>query len=121
MREKRHHEPPDRRARARQLRREASFPERLLWSILRNRRLGGLKWRRQAPIGRYVVDYVSFTRRLIVELDGESHVGQAVVDAVRTRFLEAQGFRVVRVTNDDLLQSPEAVAQYIARQAGLDW
>lgn len=62
--------------RARQLRRNETAAERRLWQALRDRKLGGMKFRRQVPIGRYIVDFVSFERRLVVELDGGQHARQ---------------------------------------------
>ena len=107
--------------RARSLRQDSPIPERILWGILRNRQLGGLKFRRQHPVGPYIVDYYCDEANLVVELDGMSHVGQGAKDDKRTRYIEQEGMRVYRVTNDDLLQHREAVAEDIARAAGLDW
>ena len=108
-------------ARARNLRSELTGPERKLWNLLRNRRLGGLKFRRQRAIGPYVVDFFCNDANLVVELDGESHVGKAEEDEKRTAWLEENGLRVIRFTNDDVLAHEEAVATAIARAAGLDW
>ena len=107
--------------RARRLRRESTYPERRLWGVLRSRQLGGLRFRRQQPVGHYIVDFVCLEQRLIVEVDGMSHLGQADADKRREAWLRKQGFNVVRVTNDDVLESLEAVANTIARAAGLDW
>ena len=107
--------------RSRGLRREAPIPERIVWGFLRDRQLGGLKFRRQHPVGPYIVDFCCPDIRLIVELDGLSHVGQAERDEIRTKYLEGLGYRVVRATDDDVLQAREAVAQMIARAAGLNW
>ena len=85
--------------RARSLRRDMTETERLMWAKLRNRRFGRFKFRRQVPIGRYIVDFVCFARRLIVELDGGQHTQQQAYDAERTRWLESNGFRVVRIWN----------------------
>jgi adenine-specific DNA-methyltransferase len=82
--------------RARRLRRNQSDAEGVLWRHLRNRGLGGRKFRRQHPIGPYVVDFVCIEDRLIVEVDGGQHADPACGDAARTRWLEAQGYRVVR-------------------------
>ena len=105
-------------ARSRQLRHDMTHPERVLWSLLRNRRLGGLKFRRQVVIDRYVVDFICKERKLIVEVDGESHVGRATEDARRTGDLEGKGLQVLRVTNDDVLNDLEAVGMAILRAAG---
>ena len=104
--------------RSRQLRRDMTHPERVLWSLLRNRQLGSLKFRRQVVIDRYVVDFICKERKLVVEVDGESHVGRAAEDAQRTRDLQAKGLQVLRVTNDDMLGDLEAVGLAILRAAG---
>jgi len=109
---------PDIKSRARELRRNPTIPEQRLWSILRDRRLAGLKFRRQYPINPFFVDFLCFEKKLVVELDGMSHVGRAVQDEQRTHRLESNGWSVFRVTNDDVLQSIEAVADGIARAAG---
>jgi very-short-patch-repair endonuclease len=103
--------------RSRALRHDSPVPERILWSVLRNRRLGGLKFRREFPVPRHVVDYCCPERQLSVELDGETHVGRADRDEARTRCLRGLGYRVVRVTNDDVLKYLEAVADFILRAA----
>ncbi|QNN25389.1 endonuclease domain-containing protein [Planctomycetales bacterium ZRK34] len=103
--------------RARDLRKDSPTPERILWGYLRNRQLGGLKFRRQVPIDRYVADYYCADAKLIIELDGESHVGRAEYDERRTQVLESRGYRVLRFMNDDLLNHPEAVADAILRAA----
>ncbi|MFN3167089.1 MAG: endonuclease domain-containing protein [Phycisphaeraceae bacterium] len=105
---------------ARELRGESTTPERVLWGMLRNRRLGGLKFRRQVPFGPYVVDFYCAECRLVVELDGHSHDGRKEKDAVRTTFLESEGLKVIRVTNSDLAKNPEGVGQYILNEAQAD-
>ena len=107
--------------RARKLRRESTPPEQILWSVLRGRRLAGLKFRRQEPIGPYVVDFCCRQLKLIVELDGMSHDETGDRDEVRTRSLEEQGYHVLRVTNWDVNEDLEAVARGIAREAGVDF
>ena len=76
---------------ARELRRDSTFPERLLWSRLRNRGLFGLKFRRQHPIGPFVIDFYCRESSLAVELDGRSHEGRESYDDARTDWLESQG------------------------------
>ena len=110
---------PHMKSRARELRRNSTIPERILWGMLRNRNLAGLKFRRQHVIGPYVVDYLCHDAHLVVELDGMSHVGQAEQDFKRTQYLEKQGYRVFRVTNDDVLQTPDAVADAIVQAASM--
>ncbi|MBI1369640.1 MAG: DUF559 domain-containing protein [Planctomycetes bacterium] len=121
MSEKRHRIKPVHTDRARRLRRVMTGPERHLWSVLRDKQIGGLRFRRQHPVGRFIADFACLEAHLIVEVDGESHVGQFDADNARTRELMRQGFKVLRFTNDEVLQATEAVANTIARAAGLDW
>jgi very-short-patch-repair endonuclease len=107
--------------RARKLRHKATPPEQMLWSVLRGRRLGGLKFRRQEMIGEYIVDFCCRERSLIVELDGMSHEDKQSPDAVRDAWLRRQGYRVFRVTNWDVTEDLEAVARGVAREAGVAW
>ena len=102
--------------RARELRHVATFPEKLLWSRLRDRRLSGLKFRRQFPIGSFVVDFYCDDARLAIELDGNSHADRADYDARRTEFLKSVGLRVIRVGNDDVLHNLEGVLTMILRE-----
>jgi very-short-patch-repair endonuclease len=108
-------------ARARALRRRSTPPEGILWSILRGRRLAGLKFRRQETIGPYIVDFCSRRLKLIVELDGMSHDDKHIRDEVRERWLREQGYRVFRVANWDVNEDLEAVARGIAREAGVPY
>jgi very-short-patch-repair endonuclease len=87
---------------ARELRKNMTDAERRLWSRLRGRQFGGFKFRRQAPIGPYIVDFVCFERKLIVELDGGQHVVRASEDDARTSWLKSQGFEVLRYWNHDV-------------------
>ncbi|MGE5501404.1 MAG: endonuclease domain-containing protein [Ignavibacteriales bacterium] len=97
---------------ARRLRREMSATERLLWKILRDRRLEGLKFRRQTPIGRYVADFICLRHRLIVEADGPHHNPDR--DARRDHWLRSQGFRVMRFTNEQIERGPQLVLETIS-------
>ena len=103
------------------MRRKATPPERQLWSILRGRRLGGLKFRRQEPIDAYIVDFCFAERTLIEELDGSSHEDKLESDTTRTEWLTRQGYRVLRITNQDVTAELDAVARYIAKEGGIDW
>jgi very-short-patch-repair endonuclease len=113
--------------RARLLRKEMTTSEWRIWQHLRGRQMDGWKFRRQAAIGRYVVDFVCFAARLIVELDGDSHDGEAAqveYEQRRQAWLEAQGFRVLRLSGreipeDDPLEGAwEAVDQALLETAG---
>jgi very-short-patch-repair endonuclease len=100
--------PSERRELARQMRKAMTPAEQLLWLALRGKQLG-VRFRRQAPIGPYIVDFVCFEKRLIVELDGEYHAYTAEQDEVRQRWLESQGFEVVRLGNRLVLTQLEDV------------
>ncbi len=106
--------------RARELRRDATFPERLLWGRLRASRLCGLKFRRQHPIGPFVADFFCSEHRLVIELDGNSHDGRAEQDARRSEYLRQEGLGVVRFGNDDVLRDLEAVLKAILLACGVD-
>jgi very-short-patch-repair endonuclease len=95
------------------MRREMTEAELKLWSILRNRALVGVKFRRQVPIGNYIADFCCLDRRLIVELDGGQHAEQEAADALRSRFLSGKGFRVLRFWNDQVLSGSEFVVAEI--------
>lgn len=98
---------------ARRLRKNMTDAERRLWKELRSRQLDDSKFRRQAPIGKYIVDFVSFERKLIVELDGSRHVEQAAADAVRTEWLQSQGFRLLRFWNHQVFEELGSVMEAI--------
>ena len=96
---------------ARALRRAQTPAERLLWAHLGNRRLGGAKFRRQQPIGDYIVDLVRFEHRLIVEVYGGHHNEPVteLIDQARTAWLEGQGYRVLRFWNNEVMGNLEGV------------
>ena len=100
---------------ARQLRAASTDAELRIWNFLKNRNLGGFKFRRQHPIPPYTVDFICLERRLIVELDGGQHLEQAAYDAGRTAFLESKGFRVIRFWDDEALIQTEGVLEEILR------
>ena len=102
-------------ARARTLRQRQTDAEKILWYHLRNRRLGGHKFRRQHPIGRYIVDYFCDAAHLVVELDGGGHnePRQIAYDQVRTSWFEKQGLQVLRFWNDDVLTDTDKVLEAI--------
>jgi len=101
---------------ARQLRNESTEAEKSLWYFLRGNKLG-VKFRRQAAIGSFVVDFVCFTHRLIVELDGSQHVTEEGKshDSQRTAWLEARGYRVIRFRNQKLDDEIHFVVEEIKR------
>jgi len=88
--------------RARELRRGQTDAGGRLWGELRGRRLGGWKWRRQAPIGSFIVDFYCPAARLVVELDGSLHLDQVEYDRRRTQYLERVGLRVIRFGSENI-------------------
>ncbi len=90
--------------------------EHVLWNALRGRQLGGFKFRRQATIGRYVIDFLCIERMLVVELDGGQHSDTA--DAPRTAFLEADGYRVIRFWNHEVVENLDGVLASILASLG---
>ena len=101
---------------ARRLRREMTDAERILWLRMRGRELLGLKFRRQHPIGRYIVDFTCLDAGLVVELDGGQHAG-SVADELRTAFLEDAGYLVLRFWNNEVLTQTDAVLAAILAAA----
>jgi very-short-patch-repair endonuclease len=96
--------------------------ERKLWARLRNRQLYGIRFRRQHPIDRFVVDFFCYGHRLAIEIDGDTHFGpeQEAADGLRTERLRRLGVRVIRFTNREVDGNLEAVLNEIARQCGID-
>jgi len=101
------------RVRARSLRETPTDAESLLWYHLRDRRLANFKFRRQRPIGPYFADFACLEAKLVVELDGGQHVEAAAYDENRTRFMEAQGYRVLRFWNNEVLTQTDAIRERI--------
>jgi adenine-specific DNA-methyltransferase len=101
---------------ARELRKNQTDLERKLWHALRDRRFAGFKFRRQQPIGPYIVDFVCFEARLIIELDGSQHgaARKVIADERRTGFLRKEGFRVRRFWNYELVEDFDAALTAIA-------
>ena len=89
-----------------------------MWAVLRNRQLGGAKFRRQAPIDRYFADFACVEAKLIVELDGGQHEAQAEYDALRTEVLESCGWRVIRFWNNEVIENLDGIAEMILRELG---
>ncbi|HEV7437977.1 MAG TPA: endonuclease domain-containing protein [Pseudorhizobium sp.] len=104
----RHQPPPINRSRARGMRRDPTRAEDMLWEALRDRRLAGAKFRRQVPLERYILDFVCFERRLIVEVDGWQHA-ESRGDGIRDAFFRSQGFRVLRFWNEEVEENINAV------------
>ena len=94
-------------------------PERSLWKYLRQMKQFGFHFRRQAPIGPYIADFTELTRKLIVELDGESHGNSKARDAQRDSFLAQSGFRIVRISNSEISRNCQGVAEHIMNMVKL--
>ena len=101
--------------RARELRRDSTPAEKILWRALRGRRIKGAKFRRQRPIGPFIVDFVCLDHSLVVEVDGGQHADSAY-DARRSRYLPRQGYRVIRFWNGDVLGNADGVVARIAEE-----
>ena len=101
------------RTRARALRKNPTEAEKVLWGQLRMWQCEGHKFRRQQPIGKYIVDFLCFEKRLIIELDGGQHADQSSYDAERDAWLRGQGFSVLRFWNNDVLQNINGVKDTI--------
>jgi len=93
--------------RARQLRKNPTEAEKKLWSLLRLKQFDGHRFRRQAPIGPYIVDFFCPAAKLIIELDGGQHAVNAEADQIRTDWLQVHGYRVLRFWNNEILTNPE--------------
>ena len=101
---------------ARKLRKSMTDAERKLWYILRRRYLEKYRFRRQVPVGSYIVDFLSYELRLIIEIDGGQHADQIEYDNRRTLWLEEQGYRVLRFWNNEVLTNLDGVAEVIMRE-----
>jgi very-short-patch-repair endonuclease len=99
------------------MRKSPAWTEDHAWRLLRDRRLGAIKFRRQAPLGRYIVDFVCFRHRLVIELDGPFH--DPAADAERDAWLTSQGFKVFRLKNEAFLAHRDEVLDRILKLAGL--
>ena len=99
--------------RARHLRKNRTDAENRMWYYLRNRRLGGYKFVREYVIGKYIADFVCREKKLIIEVDGGQHMTAAAYDQQRTKDLEAVGYRVVRVWNNEVFINIQGVMEHI--------
>jgi very-short-patch-repair endonuclease len=104
-------------ASALELRREMTPAEERLWNALKDRKLGGLKFRAQHPVGRFILDFYCPSQRLVIELDGGVHEKQLEYDQARTEFLNAYGYRVIRFPNEEVLTNLTSVLKQILQVA----
>jgi very-short-patch-repair endonuclease len=95
------------------LRHHRTRAEHRLWFQLRSKRIAGCRFRRQVPLDHYIVDFVCFSLRLIIEVDGPSHEVTGGQDAIRTRRLEAQGYRIIRFSNEQVMRELDSVVETI--------
>ncbi len=101
---------------ARNLRQNQTKAESKFWRYVSNRQLNGLKFKRQVPMGTYIVDFVCHDNKVIVELDGGQHAEQVEQDQLRTNDLQRRGYQVIRYWNHDVLGNIEGVMQDLAEQ-----
>jgi len=111
--QRQHPVPPVIRQRARELRKTQTTTEQILWYHLRRRNLNGHYFRRQHPIGKFIVDFYCAEMKLIIEIDGDIHIQQKNYDTVRTEWLEENGFQVIRFTNRQISKEIDTVLQTI--------
>jgi very-short-patch-repair endonuclease len=104
--------------RARQLRQQLTPAEACLWQAIRNRQLNGLKFRRQHPVGRFILDFYCPAYKLAIEVDGGIHLDRVEYDTARTKHLESYGYRVIRFKNEEVLNDLDrvlnAIVQFVA-------
>jgi very-short-patch-repair endonuclease len=100
---------------ARKLRKNATRVETILWNRIRSKQIEGVKFRRQQPIGGYTVDFVSFEKKLVVELDGGQHASSREKGQERDQWLSGSGFKVLRFWNNDVLQNLSGVLETIRK------
>jgi very-short-patch-repair endonuclease len=98
---------------ARELRKNMTDTERLLWSKLRGKQFGGFTFRKQAPIGDFIVDFVCFDRKVVIELDGGQHAISVEEDKKRSEWLISQGFRMLRFWNHEFIEDSDMVMEAI--------
>ena len=107
---------PDRKGLRKKLRNDAPKAEQKLWEFLRGGKLNGLKFRRQYGIGSYVVDFYCPKLRLVIEIDGDSHIDTEAYDKRRQQFIEQFNIRFLRFTNSDIYESLSGVIEEIERK-----
>jgi len=101
---------------ARRLRKQSTNVEKLLWQRLKGRQLEGYKFRRQQPVGSYIVDFINFEKRIIIELDGGQHAIEKDMDKKRDNWLKAEGYKVLRFWNNEIFENIEGVLEVIRKK-----
>ncbi|MEQ9617430.1 MAG: DUF559 domain-containing protein [Phycisphaerales bacterium] len=104
------------RQRAKELRRNMSVPERVLWKRLRGRHFAGWKFKRQVPLGPFVADFLCAQAKLVVEIDGSTHDRQGERDRARDTWMRERGLRVMRISASDLSKNERAVLERILHE-----
>ena len=99
--------------RARALRKNLTDAEKLLWRHLRDRQLDGCKFRRQHPIGKFIVDFVCVEKKLVIEVDGGQHATKVEADLQRSEYLRKKGYSTLRFWNNEVLQKTESVLEAV--------
>jgi very-short-patch-repair endonuclease len=107
---------PDKGDFARTLRKRSTDAENTLWKSLRAKRLQGLKFRRQEPIGKYIVDFVCYEKKIIIEIDGGQHSVDKEKDQERDHWFKTKGFEVLRFWNNDVLKKTEEILEIIMKR-----
>ena len=110
----------DKTTRARNLRKNLTEQEKILWQLLRKKSINNLKFRRQYAIGNYIVDFVCHEKKLIIEIDGGQHNEEKNIayDKERTKYLKTKGFKVIRFWNDEIKTNLDGVYEEIPRYLG---
>ena len=103
---------------ARNLRKRQTRAEHFLWRQLRARHLREAKFRRQVPVGNYIVDFVSFEKKIVIELDGGQHAETTASDAARDAWLQGRGYKVLRFWDNEVFQNLEGILEVIRRNIG---
>ena len=103
-------------ANARKLRRSSTDVEKKLWHRIRDKQIEDFRFRRQRPIGKFIVDFICIDARLIVELDGGQHAENALGDSKRTEFLESLGYKVLRFWNNEVIENMEGVLERVREE-----
>src|SRR5215207_1506601 len=103
----------DKVSKSRELRRDGSRAEKICWHLIRDRRINGVKFRRQHPIGPYFADFACISRKLVIEIDGDHHAFHVEADARRTAAMEREGWRVIRFWANEVVQNPDGIWEEI--------
>jgi very-short-patch-repair endonuclease len=98
----------------RDLRNNMPEPEKVLWYHLRRKQFMGIKFRRQCSIGKYIVDFYSFDKKIVIEIDGDSHAKQEEYDQRRENYLESLGLKIIRFNNRDIMNNLESCLNQLA-------